>query len=95
MTERRSSGQDRIWAPRDRSIAPINKTRAQAMRLSPTEAERKLWWHLRHCLPLAGTHFRRQVRIGHYIVDFASHGPKLAIDLDGGQHAVQNKRDEA
>jgi very-short-patch-repair endonuclease len=95
MTERRSSGQARIWARRDRAIVPINTTRAHAMRLSPTDAERKLWWHLRHRLQLAGTHFRRQVRIGNYIVDFACHALKLAIELDGGQHAVQNERDEA
>jgi very-short-patch-repair endonuclease len=95
MSEKQSSGPGRTWAPRDRSIVPINKTRARAMRLSPTEAERKLWWHLRHRLPVTDTHFRRQVRIRHYIVDFACHGLKLVIELDGGQHAVQNKRDDA
>jgi very-short-patch-repair endonuclease len=88
MIEQRSSGQVRIGSLRDR-----NKARARAMRLSPTEAERKLWWHLRHRLPLSGTHFRRQVRLGNYIVDFASHGLKLVIELDGGQHATQSKRD--
>jgi very-short-patch-repair endonuclease len=41
------------------------------MRAAPTEAERKLWWHLRHRIPMPGTHFRRQVRIGPYIADFA------------------------
>jgi very-short-patch-repair endonuclease len=95
MREKRSSDQARTRAARDRSVVSVNKTRARAMRLSPTEAERKLWWHLRHRMPLAGTHFRRQVRLGHYIVDFASHGLKLVIELDGGQHAVQTKRDEA
>jgi very-short-patch-repair endonuclease len=93
MTGRRSSGQDRIWALRDRAIVPINKMRARVMRLSPTEAERKLWWHLRHRLPRPGAHFRRQVRLGHYIVDFASHSLRLVIELDGGQHAVQGERD--
>jgi very-short-patch-repair endonuclease len=95
MREKRSSDQARTWATRDRSVVSVNKTRARTMRLSPTEAERKLWWHLRHRMPLAGTHFRRQVRLGHYIVDFASHGPKMVIELDGGQHAGQTKRDEA
>jgi len=95
MREKRSSDQVRTRATRDRSVVSVNKTRARAMRLSPTEAERKLWWHLRHRLPLAGTHFRRQVRLGQYIVDFASHGLKMVIELDGGQHAVQSRRDEA
>jgi very-short-patch-repair endonuclease len=95
MGEKQSSDRPRTWALRDRSVVSLNKTRARAMRLSPTEAERKLWWHLRHRLPLANTHFRRQVRLGHYIVDFASHGLKIVIELDGGQHAVQAKRDDA
>ena len=57
------------------------------MRASPTEAERKLWWHLRHRLPTSGTHFRRQVRIGRYVADFACHTTRLVIEVDGGQHA--------
>jgi very-short-patch-repair endonuclease len=93
MIEKPSSGQERIWALRDRVVVPVNKTRARTMRLSPTEAERKLWWHLRHRLSVSATHFRRQVRLGPYIVDFASHGLRIVIELDGGQHAVQSKRD--
>jgi very-short-patch-repair endonuclease len=63
------------------------------MRSAPTEAERKLWWHLRHRLPLSATHFRRQVRLGRFIVDFASHQLKIVIEIDGGQHAEQLERD--
>ena len=96
MTERKSSAkQERIWALRDRSVVPVNRTGARAMRLEPTEAERKLWWNLRHRLPFAGSHFRRQVHLGRYIVDFASHGLKLIIEVDGGQHAEQERRDAA
>jgi very-short-patch-repair endonuclease len=65
------------------------------MRLEPTDAERKLWWHLRHRLSLPSSHFRRQVRLGPYIVDFVCHRLKLIIEVDGGQHAVQSKRDDA
>jgi very-short-patch-repair endonuclease len=82
------------WPLRDRTIPPTNKARARAMRLEPTEAERKLWWHLRHRLLVPGTHFRRQVRLGPYIVDFASHSLRLAIELDGGQHAERVDQDE-
>jgi very-short-patch-repair endonuclease len=56
------------------------------MRLAPTEAERKLWWHLRHRLPTPGTHFRRQVRIGRYIADFVCHAKRIVIEVDGSQH---------
>jgi very-short-patch-repair endonuclease len=63
------------------------------MRSEPTEAERKLWWHLRHRLALPTSHFRRQVHLGRYIVDFASHNLKIVIEIDGGQHATQHKRD--
>jgi len=63
------------------------------MRVTPTEAERKLWWSLRHRISLPGSHFRRQVRLGHYIVDFACHRPKIVVEIDGGQHAQQLERD--
>jgi len=59
------------------------------MRKTPTDAEKKLWWHLRHRLRVSDTHFRRQVRLGRYIVDFASHGARLVIEIDGGRHAEQ------
>jgi very-short-patch-repair endonuclease len=29
------------------------------------------------------------VRLGRYIVDFASHSARLVIEIDGGQHAEQ------
>jgi very-short-patch-repair endonuclease len=63
------------------------------MRAAPTEAERKLWWHLRHRLRVEDTHFRRQVRIKQFIVDFACHGAPLIVEIDGGQHASTTVRD--
>jgi very-short-patch-repair endonuclease len=95
MIKTRSSPDARTWALRDRNIVPPNKIRARVMRRVPTDAERKLWWHLRHRLALPDTHFRRQVDLGRYIVDFVSHSLKLIIELDGGQHAVQIARDVA
>ena len=84
----------RIWAKRDRTIVPPQRRLARAMRAAPTEAERKLWWHLRHRLSTHGTHFRRQVRIGPYIADFACHATRVVIEIDGGQHA-SSSTDEA
>jgi very-short-patch-repair endonuclease len=63
------------------------------MRAAPTDAERKLWWHLRHRLPVERTHFRRQVQIGQFIADFVSHKAKLVIEVDGGQHSEKVKAD--
>ncbi|MDB5577652.1 MAG: hypothetical protein JWR80_2828 [Bradyrhizobium sp.] len=60
--------------------------RARALRRDPTEAEKKLWQHLRQP-PFKQHHFRRQATIGPYFADFASHQLKLVIELDGGQHA--------
>jgi len=83
-----------IWPRRDRTTPTANKARARAMRIEPTEAERKLWWHLRYRLAIPGSHFRRQVRLGRYIVDFACHQLGLVIEIDGGQHAERSAQDE-
>jgi very-short-patch-repair endonuclease len=93
MPTKRSPNSERIWAIRDRSVSQPNCNRARAMRLAPTDAERRLWWHLRHRLAVQRSHFRRQVRLGHYIVDFACHELRVAIEIDGGQHAEQVARD--
>ena len=42
---------------------------ARELRKGSTDAERLLWRHLR-TKQLEGLKFRRQQRIGHYIVDF-------------------------
>jgi very-short-patch-repair endonuclease len=56
-----------------------------------TEVEKRLWRKLRE-FP---NRFRRQHPIGKYIVDFACPAAKLAIELDGGHHAMQTETDEA
>ena len=88
-----SDSPQRVWARRDRTIVPLNRTRARTMRLAPTDAEKKLWWHLRHRLAVDGSHFRRQVRLGQYIVDFASHEARFIIEVDGGQHDEKSAAD--
>jgi very-short-patch-repair endonuclease len=51
-----------------------------------TEAEKKLWQHLRQP-PFKEHHFRRQATIGSYFADFASHQLRIVIEVDGGQHS--------
>jgi very-short-patch-repair endonuclease len=84
--KRRDNDEPRVWALRDRSVVAPQTLLARGMRRAPTTAEKKLWWHL-HRLSVNGSHFRRQVRLGRYIVDFANHKARLVIEVHGGQHA--------
>jgi very-short-patch-repair endonuclease len=59
--------------------------RARRLRRDMTDAERKLWRHLRR-LPIEHSHFRRQATIGPYFADFACHERRLVIEVDGAQH---------
>ena len=70
-----------------RSIDSFRRETARRLRLNQTDAEERLWRRLRHW-PMQGTHFRRQVPIGPYIVDFACMAAHLAIELDGSQHGL-------
>ncbi|MBS0273749.1 MAG: DUF559 domain-containing protein [Proteobacteria bacterium] len=50
--------------------------------------ESLLWWKLRE-LNARGYHFRRQVPMRGYFLDFAEHSGRVAIELDGSQHGFQ------
>jgi very-short-patch-repair endonuclease len=56
-----------------------------------TDAERRLSSTLR-CEQLKGFKFRRQAAIGPYIADFVCFSERLIIELDGGQHNEEGKR---
>jgi very-short-patch-repair endonuclease len=58
---------------------------ARDMRKAPTDAERKLWSLVRGG-QIAGHHFRRQVPIAGYIVDFCCLSAGIGVEADGGQH---------
>ena len=66
---------------------------AKHLRRTMTDAEHRLWKHLR-AHRLDGEKFRRQQLIGPYIVDFVHFGARLIVEADGGQH-VQSPRDAA
>lgn len=59
---------------------------ARKLRRSVTRQEGKLWLRLRELKKL-GFHFRRQVPIKNFIVDFACYHPRIVIELDGSQHS--------
>ncbi len=65
----------------------------KSLRTSQTDAENKLWYHLRN-RNLHGAKFRRQHILRNYIVDFVCLEQKLIIELDGSQHAEQITYDE-
>ena len=67
-------------------------TLARRLRRDMTEAEKRLWRELRE--PRLPSRFRRQHSNGKYIVDFACPAAKLAIELDGGQHATSRDADD-
>jgi very-short-patch-repair endonuclease len=68
------------------------KSLTKALRENQTDAEKRLWYHLRN-RQMAGFKFRRQHEIDHYIVDFVCLEKKIIIELDGGQHANQTRHD--
>ncbi len=63
---------------------PTLKERAR-LRKNMTEAERKLWSHIRK-KQIKGIQFLRQRPIGNYVVDFYAAEVELIIEVDGGQH---------
>jgi very-short-patch-repair endonuclease len=77
-----------------RGVRFVVSRKARQLRNNPTEAEQKLWSHLRR-KQLLGFRFRRQRPIGRYIVDFVCLEVSLIIEVDGGQHAEEIAKDEA
>jgi very-short-patch-repair endonuclease len=67
---------------------------ARVLRNSATPAERVLWVQL-SARKVSGVRFNRQVCIGPFICDFAARTPKLVIEVDGGQHAINAEEDAA
>ena len=67
--------------------------RARGLRRDATDAERALWVGVRQSFP--HVRFRRQVPVGPYFADFVSHGAKLIVEVDGGQHAEAANYDAA
>jgi very-short-patch-repair endonuclease len=67
------------------------RQRARKLRTESTDAEQCLWYYLRaHRL---GYKFKRQVPMGHFIVDFICYEGRLIIELDGGQHQERQSYD--
>jgi very-short-patch-repair endonuclease len=58
---------------------------AKHLRSNQTDAEQRLWYHLR-AHRFMNLKFRRQALIGPFIVDFVCMEYKLIVEADGSQH---------
>ncbi len=65
------------------------KPLARQLRSNMTDAEQKLWFHLRR-KQMCNVQFYRQRPIGEFIVDFYAPSKKLVIEVDGVQHLEAN-----
>ena len=65
---------------------------AKKLRKNSTKAEALLWSRLR-AKQMHGIKFRRQQPIEEYIVDFVSFEKRIVIELDGGQHKTNTRKD--
>ncbi|HLI80443.1 MAG TPA: DUF559 domain-containing protein [Candidatus Binataceae bacterium] len=67
---------------------------SRRLRREQTPAEGFLWQQLR-AKRLNGAKFRRQHPIGDHIVDFCCLQHRLVVEVDGAQHADEEKKDAA
>ncbi len=86
-------GEGRVGVKLHKRTTPKIFGRAKQLHRNMTEAEAKLWKHLR-AHRMDDVHFRNQHAIGNYIVDFCAPRRKLIIELDGSQHLEQEEYDE-
>jgi len=74
-----------------RGAHEFKTARARRLRSNSTDAELRLWNRLR-ARSIEDAKFVRQEPIGLYVVDFVCRERRLIIEVDGGQHA-DNERD--
>ncbi len=67
------------------------KERRRDLRRNQTEVEKALWGKIRNKNFLE-LKFFRQYSVGPYIIDFYCPRYRLAIELDGGQHAEEKNK---
>ena len=65
---------------------------AKILRKRPTDAEKRLWSHLRG-KQLEGFKFRRQEPIGDYVADFVCYENRIIVEVDGSQHCSEKDRE--
>jgi len=63
---------------------------ARQLRLSPTKAEKRIWYELLSKKRFGGYKFLRQRPIDKFIVDFYCKGLQIAIEIDGKSHEYED-----
>ena len=66
------------------------RKRARVLRKTTTRGEKEMQAYLRSLRPF-GAHFRREVPIGPYVVDFAWLSARIAIEVDGASHELEGR----
>jgi very-short-patch-repair endonuclease len=66
---------------------------ARNQRKEPSVEEGRLWTRLRN-RQLADAKFRRQGRIGPYVVDFVCLEARLIVEIDGGAHRLPGRAEK-
>lgn len=79
--------------PAERKPWSRTLTFARQQRRDPTIEERRLWDHLRD-RKLVGAKFRRQGRIGPYVVDFVCLEAREVVEIDGGVHRLPGRAEK-
>jgi len=74
----------------DKLLQPLRRK----LRTTPTDAERFLWQRIRD-KQILNQRFLRQYGVKNYVLDFYCPAIRLAIELDGGQHAENKIADDA
>ena len=68
-------------------------SRVKHLRTNATPVEDLLWHQLRR-KRVNGVRFRRQFKLGTYIVDFVCLPARLVIEVDGATHELTHEQDE-
>ena len=75
-----------------KALTGTQRVRSRRLRREQTDAEARLWTHLR-MRQVGGAKFRRQLPLGALVVDFCCMETGLVIEVDGGQHAEREQQD--
>ncbi|MBN8996793.1 MAG: endonuclease domain-containing protein [Rhizobiales bacterium] len=82
--------EDPALVPAHLPISGTLRSRAKSLRRSMTLAEQRFWRAVR-AGRFADLHFRRQVPIAGYIVDFVCHERRLVVEMDGATHGTDQE----